>query len=151
MYAGTRRASLTPEDWSRDRTGEGMRGPRVCLCLVLLAGVLAAQSARAHAAQPSTNALEQHWELLAETGSYTGSKTLEIRRGDLPGGTTRFEPAPTATLEVVGKHTGGSGASKWEVALMATSTEVLATVDFLATDVRSGATGPCLRPGPLEA
>lgn len=111
-----------------------MRLARAFVCLILLGGSLAAQTSVIQAAQPSSNALEQHWELLAETGSYTGSKTLDIRRGDLPEGTSKFDPAPVATLEVVGKHTGGSGASKWEVALMATSTEVLATVDFLVTD-----------------
>lgn len=114
-----------------------MRGPRVCLCLILLAGVLAAQSAPARAGQPTTNALEQHWELLAETGNYsTGTgATLVLRRGALPGGTTKFDPQPSATFEIVAKHTGGNGNSKWQVDLMASSSEVLASADpFFAAD-----------------
>jgi hypothetical protein len=103
------------------------------VALGLVAGGL---STAAQATQPSTNVVEQHWDLLSETATLaatSGGKDLIIRRGDLPGGTGSFDPQPTATLEVVGKHTGGAGISRWDVALRTGSTDI-AVVKFFAAD-----------------
>ena len=82
----------------------------------------------------STRTLQQHWELLADTGTYSTSKTLPLRRGILPGGTSGFDPSPVVSLEVVAAHAGGVGASWWNVALLSTATEVLASLNFTAIE-----------------
>ncbi|HEX9713437.1 MAG TPA: Ig-like domain-containing protein [Actinomycetota bacterium] len=100
--------------------------------LGLLLGALGAD--RAHAA--NNNTIEQHWELLADTlTGQIGEKTLFIRRGDLPGGTTGFEPAPSATMEVVAKVTGaGNASSGYDIKVLTASGAEIASVPFRGSD-----------------
>jgi hypothetical protein len=62
--------------------------------------------------------VEQQWELLAEDpGPIHAAKEIPLQRGALPRSTTRFDPSPTATLEVVAKVTGAVGAGRWRLQL----------------------------------
>lgn len=66
--------------------------------------------------RPDT-AMQQHWELLGEVpSSMLLSTDIPIERGDLPGGTTGFDPAPQASFEIVAKV--GNGAGSWTVRLV---------------------------------
>ncbi|MFP5225461.1 MAG: hypothetical protein ACLGH3_07935 [Actinomycetota bacterium] len=56
--------------------------------------------------------VEQSWELLSEiVEGIATSSTVEIARGVLPGGSSKFAPVPSVKLVVVGRHVGGTGAS----------------------------------------
>ena len=97
----------------------------------LLAGVMGGPAQAAN-----NNTIEQHWELLADTlTGQIGEKTLFIRRGDLPGGTTGFEPAPSATMEVVAKVTGaGNASSGYDIKVLTASGAEIASVPFRGSD-----------------
>ncbi|HEX9774746.1 MAG TPA: FlgD immunoglobulin-like domain containing protein [Actinomycetota bacterium] len=92
----------------------------------------------AFAQSPSQTAVEQHWELLRETRQINAANaptttSIQLERGKLPGSTTKFDPAPTATLEVVAKVTAAVGNGRWTVALDSSGTS-LASVTFNASD-----------------
>ena len=75
--------------------------------------------------------LETHWELLGESPTgVTATTTYNIRRGVLPGGTSKFDPAPTATLEVVARTTAIGASSGWNIELLNDSSDVLSVVRF---------------------
>ena len=67
-----------------------------------------------------------------------GSETLVIHRGVLPGGTSQFDPQPTASFDVVAKLTGAANSSSgYDVSLVSTTSGVdttLATVGFRGSD-----------------
>lgn len=91
--------------WSRVRVARGLLGASVC---ALVAGVWGGSAAVA-TVTPRDRVIEQHWELLAETVEGIAAKTsVSIARGALPGGTTKFNPMPTAKLVVVGRHASGT-------------------------------------------
>ena len=79
--------------------------------------MLAAGSARA-AQAPVT--ITQDWPLLSETitGVTSPTRTFPIKRGVLPGGTSTFNPQPSASFEVVGRVTGAVGTGGWYIDLM---------------------------------
>lgn len=90
----------------------------------------------AEATHPPTNTVANSWELLAERlDGLVRQKTVPIHRGALPGGTSGFDPAPSVSLEVVGRHVGGAGASRWDVELTSGGAQqVLSTVSFSSSD-----------------
>lgn len=99
------------------------------------AGMLVFGNATADASHAPGLVVAQQWELLAESPSVTASGSSEIVRGVLPGGTSGMDPAPSATLWVVGKHTGGTGTSSWSVRLRdAYDGYLFGTVTFSASD-----------------
>ena len=91
------------------------------------------------AAQPNV-VTSQHWELLAESASgLVAAKTFSIRRGDLPGGTDAFDPAPTASFEVAGHiSNAGSTSQGYDVALKdSLGSPIAPTVEFRGSNNNS--------------
>lgn len=92
---------------------------------------------RAEAQHLAPTVIEQHWELLGETRTSTavnGSATLVLFRGVIPGGSTKFEPQPTLTIEVVGRVTGALAGTSWTVGLEDDAGGVLGQVPFFSSD-----------------
>lgn len=97
------------------------------LCLALTAWPAAAN-------HPASSRIEQHFELLAESLDAIASPTdIAIARGELPGGTGGFDPAPTPTLEIVARHTGGFGDAYWRIQLRSSGGPI-ASVDVTASE-----------------
>lgn len=72
--------------------------------------------APAHATDGSGRVIEQHWELLGDPPSGIVDATeFPILRGSVPGGSSKFDPSPTMTLEVVGRTVGTVGDAGWWV------------------------------------
>ena len=100
---------------TRVRTPSIRRSVGMTLVSVVIASsLLPATSVQAQHGPGSV--VEQQWELLAETRvGLLGTTTIPIHRGVLPGGTTKFDPQPTATFEIVAKLSAGLGF--WDVTL----------------------------------
>ncbi|HEX9775581.1 MAG TPA: hypothetical protein VGB83_08370, partial [Actinomycetota bacterium] len=84
------------------------------LLILLLFGPGSARAAQA----PVT--ITQDWPLLSETitGVTSPTRTFPIKRGVLPGGTSTFNPQPSASFEVVARVTGAVGTGGWYIDLM---------------------------------
>jgi hypothetical protein len=111
------------------------------LALVSLASLL---TGRADAYNASSTQFENHWELLGKTVTSSAASAVNIARGSLPLGTTSFDPAPTATLEVVAKVTGATGSGGWTVDvfdsdLNANVARVTMTASDTAFSIKTGA------------
>lgn len=104
---------------------------RLLLTGMVFAFLFLAGTAPAPAAQGAVT-LQQHFELLSETSlGNVADTTLFAARGTLSGGTAVFDPAPTVSLEVVGRHTGGNGSGgTWTVTLKDSDGSTIAAVAF---------------------
>jgi RHS repeat-associated protein len=97
--------------------------------------ILALGLGTARAQSPSTTVAEQHFELTGRPIQVSSSPSVEaIHRGVLPWGTTKFNPQPTATFEVVAKTTAALSNGKWTVTLRDAAGGPLASVEFGASN-----------------
>lgn len=108
--------------------------------LTVLIAITAATSlftnAPASAQHGSGSVVQQHWELLSETHlGLLGPTTIPIHRGVVPGGTSKFDPAPTATFVIVARASTGLG--HWEVQLRDAVGDVLAEIILWETAITS--------------
>jgi hypothetical protein len=81
---------------------------------------------------PPPSTVQQQWELLAAPESGVSStKTVTILRGSIGG--NAMSPAPTISLDAVGRVQGATGAATWTIELRS-ATAVLGTVQFGVAD-----------------
>lgn len=95
-------------------------------------------------ATPPSSTLQQHWELLSEPVSTSSSQfTYSVSGVTLPGGTSAFDPQPTAEMDIVAKVGGATADGRWTVKLRDTVGQTLSQVEFGAADfnftLRTGA------------
>lgn len=87
----------------------------VVLALALAMGLPPGRMPSADATHPAGEAIEQQFDVLAAPRyGVTTSTDVIVERGDL---NVNWDPAPTATLEVVAKVTGATGGGGWRVRL----------------------------------
>jgi len=98
---------------------------------VLVAAVAALQFGPAGGSHPGDSSLEQQWELVSAPQVVTSTKTVTISRGAIGGAS--FSPAPSVTMEAVGRVQGATGDATWSVELRSPNA-VLGTVVFGAED-----------------